>query len=446
MYKLGIIGYGAAGFAALIGANEMGVKPLLIGKGPLGGTCVNVGCVPSKRMLRVGELYKYARDVGCQVYPPFTAFQEKEALVQEMRKVKYEDLLSYYDVELVQGEARFVSPHAVKVDSKVLEAEKFIIATGSSPSIPDVPGLRETGYWTNVEALSPDRRIDSLVVIGGRALALEFAQMYRRMGVDVVLLQRSGALLPNWEPEVSGEARRILEDEGVQVFTGVKVREVRKGTGKVVVTDRGEVEADEVLIATGRRPNVDLGLENAGVSLNESGGIKVDETLRTDNPNIYAAGDVLGGKMLEALAGAQGTVAVRNAVLDEGKRIDMLSVPQVVFTQPNIASVGLTEREASRLGEVSSRTLRLEQVAKAEILGDTRGLVKMVTLGKRIVGVSMVGENFAEVINEAALALKLRATVDDLIETIHVFPTMSESLKLVAMSFTRDVARLSCCV
>ncbi|MEM2013222.1 MAG: FAD-dependent oxidoreductase, partial [Metallosphaera sp.] len=218
MHKLAIIGYGAAGFAAMIKANELGVKPVLIGKGEIGGTCVNVGCVPSKRMLHVAEIYKKAREVtGSEVYPPFSSFQEKDALVQEMRKTKYEDLLSYYDVELIQGEARFISPHAVKVNGQVIEAEKFVIATGSSPLIPQIPGLDKVGFWTNREALSPDRKIDSLAVIGGRVLALEFAQMYSRMKVEVAILQRSPMLIPDWEPEASVEARRIMENDGVAV-------------------------------------------------------------------------------------------------------------------------------------------------------------------------------------------------------------------------------------
>ncbi|MCH1770386.1 MULTISPECIES: mercury(II) reductase [Metallosphaera] len=448
MHKLAIIGYGAAGFAAMIKANELGVKPVLIGKGEIGGTCVNVGCVPSKRMLHVAEIYKKAREVtGSEVYPPFSSFQEKDALVQEMRKTKYEDLLSYYDVELIQGEARFISPHAVKVNGQVIEAEKFVIATGSSPLIPQIPGLDKVGFWTNREALSPDRKIDSLAVIGGRVLALEFAQMYSRMKVEVAILQRSPMLIPDWEPEASVEARRIMENDGVAVVTGVNVKEVRKGAGKIVVTDKGEVEADEILLATGRKPNVDLGLENAGIRLNERGGIKVDDELRTDNPHIYAAGDVLGGKMLEALAGRQGSIATENALTGSHKRVDENAVPQVIFTQPNLARVGLTEAEArAGEGEVEARVLPMSSVAKAEIINSRLGFVKMVTMNGRIVGVHAVGENVAEMIGEAALAIRFGATVDDLIDTVHVFPTIAESLRLVALAFRSDVSRLSCCV
>lgn len=284
-------------------------------------------------------------------------------------------------------------------------------------------------------------------MIGGRALALEFAQMYSRMKVEVAILQRSPVLIPDWEPEASVEARRIMENDGVAVVTGVNVKEVRKGAGKIVITDKGEVEADEILLATGRKPNVDLGLENAGVRLNERGGIKVDDELRTDNPHIYAAGDVLGGKMLEALAGRQGSIATENALTGSHKRVDENAVPQVIFTQPNLARVGLTEAEArAKEGEVEARVLPMSSVAKAEIINSRLGFVKMVTMNGRIVGVHAVGENVAEMIGEAALAIRFGATVHDLIDTVHMFPTIAESLRLVALAFRSDVSRLSCCV
>ncbi|BCU67891.1 mercury(II) reductase [Sulfolobales archaeon HS-7] len=438
--KLIILGYGAAGFAAVIRANELGIKPTLVGEGEIGGTCVNVGCVPSKRLLRLGEIYSYKGKLP-ENYR--TLFDDKDKLVSALRAEKYEKVLGAYDVELIKGKARFTSPTSIKVNGDVMEGEKFVIATGSSPAIPDIPGLREVGYWTNVEALSPDKDIDSLIIIGGRAVALEFAQMYRRLGKDVAVIQRSPTLIPDWEPEISIAAREMLESEGIFVVTNAKVKEVNKG--KKVVTDRGEIEGDEILIATGRRPNVDLALEQANIELNERGGIKVDDELRTTNPNVYAAGDVIGGNMLEALAGKEGVVAVDNAISNAHRRIDLLSVPRAIFTQPNLASVGLREAEV-RNGE--SRTVFMRDVAKANILGDTKGLIKMVAEkgSRRILGVHMMGENAAEVINEAALAIHFKMKVDDVVDTVHVFPTMAESIKLAASAFFRDVTRMSCCV
>jgi mercuric reductase len=435
MKDLVIIGYGAAGFASLIEANELGIKPVLIGYGPIGGTCVNVGCVPSKRLLHLGEK-------GGDF---FSSFEDTRQFVRKARKEKYEDVLSYYDVELIEGKAHFISPHEVKVGDKVIEGKKFIIATGSSPFIPEIPGLKDLGYWTNVEALNPDRKISSLVIIGGRAEALEFSQMYRNFGVEVAILQRSKTLIPDWEPEISLEIQRVLEGEGIYVITDVKVKEVKKGeSGKLVITNMGDIEADEILMATGRKPNVDLNLSSAGVELNEKGGIKVNDELQTTNPNIYAAGDVIGGKMLEALAGYEGTIAVRNAIKGEHKKIDFLSAPQVIFTRPNLTRVGLNSFD----GDFDSRTVKMKDIVKAQIIDAKKGLIKMVVEkgSKRIMGVHVMAENAAEFIGEAALAIKHRMTIDDIIDTVHVFPTVAESLRIVALSFYKDVEKLSCCV
>ncbi|ACP36721.1 mercuric reductase [Sulfolobus islandicus L.S.2.15] len=453
MEDLVIIGYGAAGFAALIRANQLGIKPVVVGYGEIGGTCVNVGCVPSKRMLRIGELYNNSsKIVGKKLFPEFfQAFQDKAEIVNSLRKEKYEDVINSYDVKLIIGKAHFISPNAIKVNGETIEAKKFIIATGSSPNVPNIKGLTEVGFWTNVEALSPDKIISSLAIIGGRALALEFAQMYKRLGVDTIILQRSERILPDWEPEISLSVKNYLEkNDNIPIFTNVRVKEVRKGNGgKIVVTDKGEVEADEILLATGRKPNVEMNLDAAGIELNDKGGIKVNEELRTSNPNVYAAGDVIGGPMLEALAGRQGSIAAENAIMNVKRKIDMSSVPQVVFIEPNVAKVGLTALEAMKEGyDIDHRVVKMNNIAKARILREDYGLIKMVIDKKfrNILGVQMFGKYAAEVINEAALAVKFRATIDDLIDIIHVFPTMAESLRIVALAFTSDVSKMSCCV
>ncbi|ADX83904.1 mercury(II) reductase [Sulfolobus islandicus] len=453
MEDLVIIGYGAAGFAALIRANQLGIKPVVVGYGEIGGTCVNVGCVPSKRMLRIGELYNNSsKIVGKKLFPEFfQAFQDKAEIVNSLRKEKYEDVINSYDVKLIIGKAHFISPNAIKVNGETIESKKFIIATGSSPNVPNIKGLTEVGFWTNVEALSPDKTISSLAIIGGRALALEFAQMYKRLGVDTIILQRSERILPDWEPEISLSVKNYLEkNDNIPIFTNVRVKEVRKGNGgKIVVTDKGEVEADEILLATGRKPNVEMNLDAAGIELNDKGGIKVNEELRTSNPNVYAAGDVIGGPMLEALAGRQGSIAAENAIMNVKRKIDMSSVPQVVFIEPNVAKVGLTALEAMKEGyDIDHRVVKMNNIAKARILREDYGLIKMVIDKKfrNILGVQMFGKYAAEVINEAALAVKFRATIDDLIDTIHVFPTMAESLRIVALAFTSDVSKMSCCV
>jgi len=448
--RLVIIGNGAAAFASLIRANELGVKPIMIGYGTIGGTCVNVGCVPSKRMLRIGEVYKKVRDItGQEVYPDFSkAVEDKAEIVSTLRREKYEDVLHSYDVEYIEGKTHFISPKEVKVGDRVIEGDKFIIATGSSPHIPFM--LKR--YWTNVEALSPDRKISSLGIIGGRALALEFAQMYKRLGVEVAVFERSKRVLPNWEPEISLAVQRYLsEDEGIFVVTGAEIKEIveTQSGSKIIRTKKGEAEVDEVLFATGRKPNVDLNLDSAFVKLNDKGGILVNEELQTTNPNIYAAGDVIGDLMLEALAGKEGSIASENAIMNSHKKVDRLSVPQVVFIEPNVARVGLTYSEAMEEGyKVDYRVVKMKNVAKARILREDKGLIKMNVdrESKKILGVEIFGKYAAEIINEAALAIRLRATIDDIIDTVHVFPTMAESLKIAAMSFYRDVEKMSCCV
>jgi len=258
-----------------------------------------------------------------------------------------------------------------------------------------------------------------------------------------VILQRSKVLLPDWEPEISLEAQKVLEDDGVYVVTNVKIKKVEREEGvKRIITDKGDVEVDEILIATGRKPNIDLNLEVAGVQLNEWGGVKVNDELQTTNPDIYAAGDVIGGVMLESLAGFEGTVATKNALSDSHKKVDRSTVPQVVFTQPNIARVGKKSENAE------SRVIKLKELSKAAILGEERGLIKMTVEkeSKRILEVQMLGENAGDVINEATLAVKFGLTVDNIIDTVHAFPTMSEALRLVALSFYKDVSKLSCCV
>ncbi|TRM91792.1 mercury(II) reductase, partial [Sulfolobus sp. B1] len=379
----------------------------------------------------IGELYNYASKIlGNQIYPDFfKSFEDKSDIVSKLRKEKYENVLDSYDVKLINGKAHFISPNSIKVNGEVIEAKKFIICTGSSTYIPDIKGLREAGYWTNIEALSPDRKIESLAIIGGRALALEFAQMYKRLGVDTIILQRSKLIIPDWEPEISLVVKEYLEEyDHIPIMIDVRVKEiVKKEHTKVIVTDKGEVEADEILLATGRRPNVDLNLPSAGVELNERGGIKVDDELKSSNPNIYAAGDVIGDLMLESLAGKEGAIAAENAILNSHRKIDRLSIPQAIFIEPNAARVGLTQIEAEKKGyQIDYRVVKMDNVAKARILRESEGLIKMVIDKKfrTILGVQMFGKYAAEVINEAALAIKFRATIDDIIDTIHVFPTM----------------------
>jgi len=467
-YDLIIIGGGAAAFSAAIKANMHGVKAAMIECAALGGTCVNVGCVPSKNLLGAGEILHSAREPPYpSIHPCESDFDfaktiaDKDNLVKTLRKQKYYDVLqSLENVELIEASASFISPKKVKVVDKILEADKFIIATGSSPSIPPFNGLANVDYLTNNEALSLKEKPSSMIVVGGRALGLEFAQMYARFGTKVTVLQRSNRILPEDEPEISQGLHNYLTEEGIEIVTGANIQEVCQTSGAKFVTasivngkDKRTktFEAEQLLLATGRRPNTaDLHLENAGVKLLEKdGAIMVNSEMRTSAPHIWAGGDVVGEPMLETLAAKAGATAADNALTGGHKKIDLLSVPSAVFTSPQIASVGMTEEQMmQKYGYCSCRTLLMKDVPKALTVNDTKGLIKMAVDPKknnRIVGVHILASIAADMIHEAVMAVKYRLTIEDIIDTVHVFPTMSEAIKLVATSFKQDVNKLSCC-
>src|SRR3989449_6739155 len=285
-----------------------------------------------------------------------------------------------------------------------------------------------------------------MVVLGGRALGLEFAQMFSHMGTKVTLLQRSDRIIPEEEPEISEALRQYLENEGIEIRTGVQVKRISQIQGEkvVVATAEGrEIEArgDELLLATGRDPNTNgLELETVPVALRKDGAVKVNREMRTTAPHVWAAGDVIGEPMLETIAAKEGATAAENALLGTHRKIDFLPVPRAIFTSPQVASVGLTEKQAhEQRYECACRTIPMSKVPKAIVIRDTRGLIKMVAESStgRILGVHILAENGADLIHEAVLAVKYRLTIGDIIDTVHVFPTMTESIKLVATSFRR---------
>jgi mercuric reductase len=294
-----------------------------------------------------------------------------------------------------------------------------------------------------------------MTVIGAGPLGLEFAQMYARFGTKVTVLEKEGQVLPLTETEVADELQRCLEEEGVEIHTGVDVEELREeGRLKVVEARVGRrrisIKGEELLLATGVVPNSDnMGLETAGVEVDSRGFIKVNAELRTSAPHIWAAGDVVGRMFLETVAAKEGFVAARNALEGTNRTIDYDSVPKAVFTDPQVASVGLTEEEYMKRYDVCScRSIEIAQVPKAQVIKETRGLVKMAIHPETgvVAGVHIVAPMAADLIHEAALGVKFKLSIDDIIDTVHVFPTMSEAIKRVAQSFKRDISKMSCCV
>ena len=457
-----IIGSGSAAFAAGIRAAELGYSALMVERGTLGGTCVNVGCVPSKTLLRTAEAYHRA------FHSPFVGVRpqgaeldwravigEKDELVARLRREKYEQVLEAYpSLSLVQGHARLTADGGVEVNGRTYRPARILIATGAHPYIPPLPGVEGVDVLTSTEALSLPERPESLIVLGGRYVALELAQLFARFGTRVTLLQRSERILPDHEPEIADALADSLREEGVEIHTGATVIRLERAGKEKVVEARvgGQVRtfrAAHILVAMGRRANTEgLGLEVAGVETDGQGFVRVDGALRTTNPRIYAAGDVTGPPMLVYLAAAEGKRAAENALLGRAEPLDRRVVPAVLFTDPQVATVGLTEAEALAQGfRVRTSLLPLSYVPRALVARDTRGLIKLVAEREtgRLLGAHVLAAEGGEVIQTATMALRAGMTVQDLTDTLFPYLTQVEGLKLAALSFDRDVERLSCC-
>ena len=460
-FDLAVIGAGSAGFSAAITAAEQGAQVALIGEGTIGGTCVNVGCVPSKAMIRAVEPIHQANRAGrfdgisaaAQIDNWQALVAQKNALVEELRQAKYTDMLAAYDsIAYVEGRAR-LAEGGVAVAGRLLTAAKVVIATGTRPKLPDVPGLGGTPYLTSTSALDLAAAPRSLLVMGGGYVGLEFAQMFARAGSRVSVVCRSH-LLPGAEPEVRGALRGYLEDEGVSIFEGLAYDHLRATDAGVELAMRGGdgpgvLKAEQLLLATGRTANTDgLGLAEAGVALGPSGGVRVDDRMRTTVPGVYAAGDVTGSDQFVYMAAYGGRIAAENALNGDARQYDNAAMPWVVFTDPQVAGVGLSEAAARARGlHVRTTVLGLDQVPRALCARDTRGLIKLVAeVGTDlIVGAQILAPEGADSIQTAVLAIKHRLTVGDLASTIFPYLTTVEGLKLAAQSFDKDVTKLSCC-
>ena len=428
----------------------------------LGGTCINVGCVPSKRLLTVSTFFRELgerrfRGVDYHVngidYEEI--FQEKKRLVEKLRNEKYGTVLeSLENVTYINSFGSFIDEDTIKAGRMEIAAKNTLVATGARAMVPELEDLSKVDYLTSEDALSLRKLPDSILIIGGRAIGLEFAQMFSDFGVKVTLLQRSSRIIPNWEPEISEYLKSYLEKGGVKIVTDAEPVGIDKNRGRKILKAKiGErtfyYEADEVLFATGRAANTEkLNATAAGIRLDGKKFVIVDKTLRTSSKVIYAAGDVTGQPMLETLAAKEGNVATSNIFQHAKKRINLNEIPSAIFTYPEAAMVGRTEEQVVKDGiRCACSPLNLALVPKAKIVGDYRGVVKIVIdhKTKKILGVHMLASHAADMIHEGVLAVKFGLTIDDIIDTVHVFPTLSESFKLAAQSFYEDVSRLSCC-
>ena len=459
--KIIIIGSGSAAFAAALEAKDLGAQVTMIEAGTIGGTCVNVGCVPSKIMIRAAQMAHQ------QAHHPFSGIEtnvpnidraklviQQQERVDALRHDKYEAILeSNPEINLVKGRARFQDADNVivtKEDGSIqtMTADRYLIATGRTPVLPPITGLADTPYWTSTTALVATEIPQHLIVLGASVVAVEIAQAFLRLGAKVTMLARS-TLLSQEDPDIADSLKKALEAEGMVIVSDAIVNHVKHKDNlfQLTVNDQA-ISGNQLFVAAGRTPNTkNLGLENIQVKLTEQGEVIVDEHMRTLLPNIFAAGDCTPLPQYVYVAAASGKKAARNMIGQEAT-LDLLAMPAVIFTDPQVATVGLTEQQAASQGlQVESRKLGLENVPRALANFDTNGFIKIVAEKEtgRIVGVQILAAEASEMIQTAVLAIRHRMTVQSLTQELFPYLTMVEGLKLCALTFFKDVKQLSCC-
>jgi len=463
-FDLIIIGGGSAAFAAAITANELGLTTLMVNSGlPVGGTCVNVGCLPSKHLIRAAESIHRASHSpfqGIKTNKPEWDYKkiirQKKELVAVMQQKKYLDVVKDFEtLRIVEGRAEFTDEKTILVNGKdEYTALKFIIATGSTTSVPPVKGLHEMGYLTNETLFDLEQLPESLTIIGGGYIGLEIAQAYQRFGSKVRIVEYFDRLLNTQTPDITDEITKHFKDEGIEIHTGVKAERVYQQNGKVVLegtqnSNKVSFESTHILVAAGRKPNTqNLGIEKIGVHTLKSGHIMVNEFLETNVKNIYAIGDCNPNPPFVYAAAYEGKLAVQNAFTGARRKTDFTGMPWVIFTDPQVAGVGMDEDEARKNNlpfEVSA--IPLSEVPRSQAALDTRGFIKLIRNPEtdKLLGARIVAPEGGELVMELSWAIKYGITVAELAESFHPYLTLSEGIKLAAITFGKDVSKLSCC-
>ncbi len=463
-FDLIIIGGGSAAFSAAIKAESLGLNTLMVNGGlDFGGTCVNVGCVPSKNLIRAGEAAYHATHSNFSGIKPkgvdidFTQIiRDKKKLVATLQEKKYMDVVSdFQHLTLLKGWAELKDKNTIIVDGKTeYKAKKFLIATGASTNIPDIKGLDNVDYLTNISLFDLETQPESMIILGGGYIALEIAQAYHRLGTEVILLQRSSHVLSNQSPDIAQELTFHLTNEGMKINTGLDFIEVEEKNGKINVIARQNGErktfiADKILVSTGTKPNTEkLKLDNIGLDLTPYGHIKVNDGMETNINHIYAAGDVVNTPSYVYTAALEGKIAIENAFTNTNNKVDYSSLPWVVFTDPQVAGTGIDEHQAKAQNitfEVSK--IELKDVPRAIAANDTRGFIKLIrnTDTDNLIGARIVAPEGGELIQQLSIAIKYGITVKDLAENLYPYLTLGEGIKLAAITFGKDVSKLSCC-
>ena len=471
-FDLVILGSGSTAFAAAIRAAELGKTAAMTEMRTLGGTCVNCGCLPSKNLIEAARIVwesAHPRYKGLKPAKMNFDFAEliaqKQDVVHAYRDKKYQSILYEEEkIKVFEGRAELLDAHAVRVGGKTIIGDQILIATGTHPVIPPTEGLDHVPYLTSDllatgEVQELNELPESMIILGAGYIALELGQMFHRFGTRVTILERSHAILPRYEPEVSDALTFTLRKEGISIVTEAQVIHVTQKPDcaiEVVAHVGGKKKtftAQKLLVATGREPNTDaIGLEKVGVRVDERGYVKVNDELQTNIPNIWAAGDVIGNQAESQPAtpvGAHdGVIAAMNALAGAHRKADHRVIPRTIFTDPQVAVVGQTDEEAVGSGiRCWCGTIPLEYVPRAGATHQTGGIAKVIINREtqEVVGVSLVMPNAGEVIHEAAMAMRFHAKLEDFIDLIHVYPTMAEALKIASISYFKDPAKLSCC-
>ncbi len=453
-YNLVVIGAGTAGLVAAAGAAGLGARVALVERRLMGGDCLNFGCVPSKALIRASRVCSVINHAtGYGIVPTAPAHAEFGAVMERMRRLRAD--LSANDsaarfkslgVDVFLGEARFVGRDAAEVDGKRLNFSRALVATGARPAAPPIPGLAESGFLTNETVFSLTELPRRLAVIGAGPIGCELAQAFRRFGSEVWLLEALTQILPREDRDAARIVERAIVSDGVELLTGCKVASVGRGAaGRIVrLEHRGasrEIEVDEILVTAGRAPNVEeIGLEAAGVEYDRKTGVRVNDYLQTSNLHIFAAGDVCSALQFTHLSDAHARIVIRNALFFGRDRASSLTIPWCIYTDPEIAHVGLGEAEAAARG-VAIRTFAQEMSAvdRAVLDGETAGVAKIhVRVGTdQIVGATIVAAHAGEIISELTLAIAAGIGLGRIAGVIHPYPTQAEAIKKIADAYNR---------
>jgi pyruvate/2-oxoglutarate dehydrogenase complex dihydrolipoamide dehydrogenase (E3) component len=453
-YNLVVVGAGTAGLVSAAGAAGLGARVALVERHLMGGDCLNVGCVPSKALIRSARAYADIRDAGAYGITLDAQPQVDFARVMgRMRRVRAEispnDSAARFrelGVDVFLGAGRFTGRNTLEVDGRRLRFAKAVIATGARPAEPDILGLAEVGYLTNETVFSLMELPQRLAVVGSGPLGCELAQAFARFGSRVFLIERVAHIMPKEDRDATAFVQRAFERDGVNVLLGVELlRADRQQEGKRLLVRRDgtqdEVVADEILIAVGRAPNVEgLGLDAAEVAYDSARGIHVDDTLRTANSAIYAAGDICSRFKFTHMSDALARIAIRNALFPGRGKASALTVPWCTYTDPEIGHVGLYEHEARERGiDVRTFVQPLAEVDRAIVDGEDEGLLKVhVRAGSdRMVGATLVARHAGEMLAEITLAMVGRLGLKTIANTIHTYPTQAEAIKKIADAYNR---------